>query len=266
MKSSFKKYLKLYMIQIKLNIKVFKQYKIDTIIGIVSNLFTQAITLVFINVLFYNFREVQGWTLHQILFSYSLLLISKAISHIFFDNLWLIGREYIRRGLLDVFITRPANLLFQILSNKIQFDGLGELIIGVALFLIAKNNIGIDFIMTDYLLLILVIILGTAIIVLINMITSISSFWIIHSNNVMWVVYTLLDIVVYPIIIYPVFAKVIVSTIVPYAFVNYYPSQIFLSEADPKLLLINLAIITILIVIYKLLWKVGYSKYSSSGT
>ena len=64
---------------------------------------------------------------------YGLVTLAKSINHMFADNLWTIGRQYIRTGAFDRFLVRPIDPLFHLLADRFCHDGIGNFLVGLTL-------------------------------------------------------------------------------------------------------------------------------------
>ena len=69
------------------------------------------------------------------------------IDHLFTDNIWLVAWRYVINGSFDRYMLRPMNVFFQVISEKLQPDALGELLIGFTLVGISlgKGIVIVDF-------------------------------------------------------------------------------------------------------------------------
>ena len=140
------KYMKLYLCMAKMNSNVMKQYKFDMIVGALSTLLMQISSIIFLWTIFDNVKVFAGWTYSEVLLVYGIFTLCRGLNHIFFDNLWIIGKEFIRRGTFDILLVRPANELFQIVGQKIQIDGVGTFVLGIAVTKVAAD--GLDLTLT----------------------------------------------------------------------------------------------------------------------
>ena len=61
----------------------------------------------------------------------------------FADNLWTIGRQYIRTGSFDRFLVRPINPLFHLLADRFCHDGIGNFLVGSVLVVTAGRQLAI---------------------------------------------------------------------------------------------------------------------------
>ena len=93
-----RRYFRLHRIFIAQYLKRLMEYKGDFLLGAVGLLFSQAIQILFIGIIFSQIPRLQGWTFEEILFIYGFSLIPKSIDHLFFDNLWMVGYRIVRKG------------------------------------------------------------------------------------------------------------------------------------------------------------------------
>lgn len=98
------------------------EYKVDFLIGILSVFIQQFASIFFIKVVFDHIETLKGWNFYQILLIYGIAFAGRAIHHIFFDNLWTIGWQYIRTGNFeDLFVCPLLNFSEKMAVNKIIF-------------------------------------------------------------------------------------------------------------------------------------------------
>ena len=106
---------------------------------------------------------------------------------------------------------------------------------------------------------------GAAIMGAINTIFSITSFWTHRSNEIIWSFDRIYTFAQYPIDIYSKFIKVLITIVLPFAFVAYYPTMNYLGM-DKYMLYLSPLIAIILWIIAVKLWDVALKKYRSTGT
>ncbi|WP_251128133.1 ABC-2 family transporter protein [Exiguobacterium sp. s48] len=104
-----KRYTKLYWLYAKNHFKVMMEYRMDFLIGVLSVFGQQFAALFFLSIVFQHIESLNGWGFYEILFIYGIAFLGRAVHHIFFDNLWTIGWQYIRTGNLDRILMRPES-------------------------------------------------------------------------------------------------------------------------------------------------------------
>ncbi len=248
-----------------MNVKKMIQYKADTLIGIASNFLTQFSAFVFIWAVFGYVERFEKWSYGQILLLYGTFTICRGLNNIFFDNLWIVGKEYIRRGTFDILVTRPANVLFQIIGEKVQLDGFGTLVLGIVTFNYGIRKEGMYISFENLIIWLGIFLMGTLIIAEINLIFTVSSFWVVRSNNIIWMFFSLADFGQYPLDIFGFGIKCMLTCILPYGFVAYYPVCAMLGKISHKILAFELGIVFLFGIISICVWRMGVKKYESTG-
>src|SRR5512137_2542589 len=135
------RYLSLYWLFLTQRLKALMEYRANFIIGAASTIFVQASSILAIWVVMQKVPTLNGWTYDEVLLVYGLITLAKSINHMFADNLWTLGRVYIRSGGFDRFLVRPINPLFHLLADRFCHDGIGNFLIGAAL--VIKSSIAL---------------------------------------------------------------------------------------------------------------------------
>lgn len=262
-----KRAFRLHRIFIAQYLKKLMEYKVDFIVGAVGFLLSQALEILFIGIIFSQIPDLAGWTFDEILFIYGFSLIPKAIDHMFFDNLWMVGYHIVRKGEFDKYLTRPINSLFYVTVEKFQIDAFGELIMGIILITYSLIQIGADIVWYRVLVLLLLVPFAVLIYTAIKIITSAISFWTKQSGHITHMFYMSSDFSKYPVTIYNNFIKVVITFIIPFAFTAYYPASYFLRGENGLFCVLGTILISsLLFVVSILVWNRGIRKYESAGS
>ena len=262
-----KRAFRLHRIFIAQYLKKLMEYKVDFIVGAVGFLLSQALEILFIGIIFSQIPDLAGWTFNEILFIYGFSLIPKAIDHMFFDNLWMVGYHIVRKGEFDKYLTRPINSLFYVTVEKFQIDAFGELIIEIILITYSLIQIGANIVWYRVLVLLLLVPFAVLIYTAIKIITSAISFWTKQSGHITHMFYMSSDFSKYPVTIYNNFIKVVITFIIPFAFTAYYPASYFLRGENGLFCVLGTILISsLLFVVSILVWNRGVKKYESAGS
>lgn len=258
--------LGLYCRLIVLYIKTLGQSKVDFFLGIFAFLVNQFFSILFLYLIFLQIPMLSGWTFEQMLFVFGLALVTKGIDHMFTDSLWDLAWYKVKTGLFDRYLLRPMNIFFQIVSEQIQFDGLGESVLGIILISYSVKKGIICLSKINILLLVVSIFCGALIITSMKLVCASMSFWFKESGYLLQMLYQLIEFTKYPIDIYLRPIKIIVTFAVPVAFVSYYPALYFLGRrAGLSTLVLELVVATILWKVAISVFLCGVNRYESSG-
>src|SRR5512137_550654 len=168
------RYLSLYWLFLTQRLKMLMEYRANFIIGASSTIFLQASSILAIWVVMQKVPTLNGWNYDEILLVYGLITLAKSINHMFADNLWTLGRVYIRSGGFDRFLVRPINPLFHLLADRFCQDGVGNFLVGVALIVKSTLSLHIAWTPMKLLMLLVSVVSGGFIFIALNLLTCVA--------------------------------------------------------------------------------------------
>jgi ABC-2 type transport system permease protein len=197
---------------------------------------------------------------------YGLLTIGESITHMFADNLWTIGWNYIRSGDFDRFLVRPIDPLFHLLADRFCHDGLGNFIIGALLIGVSMHKLNIPATPLNLVYLAVSVLSGGLIFIALNLITATSAFWLTESIPVTQVVFGMNEFAKYPLSIYHGAIRILLTWLIPYGFVSFYPASYLLGRDIGVMVWLSPVVAgTFLFVAYQV-WRFGLRHYSGTGS
>ena len=261
-----KRYIGLYGHMLKLNMKKELEYKTNFFIAFFTNLPLQVIEFLFIWVLFQNISSLRGWTFYEMSFIYGIMMTSKGLADVFFDNLYEICKGYVRQGLFDTMLTQPINIIFNMIAKDFYPGAVGGVFLGIIMMIVSVVHLGISFGILQIMLLILFIIIGMFIFGGIMLIATVSTLWLVESLEIVWTSHSFYQFALYPINLYNMFIRGFVTFIFPYAFVSYYPATYLLNKEQGYIAFLAPIVVCIIWFVAVKVWKFGLTKYSSTGS
>ncbi len=197
---------------------------------------------------------------------YGLTTLALSFGHMFADNLWTMGRWYIRPGGVDRFLVRPINPLFHLLADRFCYDGIGDFLVGLAVTVVAVSGLGIAITVPAFLYFCLAVFSGGLIFIALNLITSVSAFWITDSVPVTLAVFQTSQFARYPLSIYSSWIRVLMTWVIPYGLVSFYPAA-ELTGRNPGLMAWAPPVMASLLLLcgYRL-WLIGLRHYTGTGS
>ena len=261
-----RRYLRLYLAFLIVQWRSMLTYRVNFLIGATSEAAVQSGALMAIWVVMHQVPSLHGWTLNQILFVYGLTNLARSFEHMFANNLWVLGRQYIQTGAFDRFLVRPINPLFHLLIDHFGFDGIGDFVVGIVVTAGAAAGLGIDWTLPKLLYVVLAVLSGGTIFVALNLITAVTAFWITDSLPVTLAVWQTNQFARYPLPIYAPWIRVLMTWIIPYGLASYYPAS-ELTGHNPGLMawVPPLMAIVLLVAGYRF-WVFGLRSYSGAGS
>lgn len=231
----WKRYGQLYVRLQMQNIRSLAQYRADFLMMIFFTLLSQGCALAMVGMIYSNIPAVGGWTMWEILMLYGFLLFSEGSVNFFFQGAWKIA-NMIRESELDRFLVRPLPAGLQILTAKIDFEGLNKMAIASALLILSVRHCETAFCPLKYMLMAVFVVQACLIRLCMVWTASCASFWMENGRNSLnFFVISLGELAKYPLVIYPPVLKGIFGYLIPYAFVSYYPAGFLLGKDGMEL-------------------------------
>lgn len=261
-----KKYARLYKSFTIQYLKILMQSKVNFFIGFFGFFCLQATGIAFIYLIFEKIPTLNGWSLDEVVFIYGFSQLPRGLDHLFTDFIWIFSQNVIVRGEFDRYLLRPLNPLFQLIVERFQPDGLGEILIGLILIFLSGSHLHMKFGFLDILVFAVVIISGSVIYTSIKLFFASFAFWIKNSISILDMIYSLNDFAKYPIGIYSKAVQVIITFIIPFAFTAFIPAGYFIGKVPLKFAVLGtiLAAILSFTVAYGIFQK-GISSYEGAG-
>ena len=260
-------YPSLYWLFLKNRIKILMEYRMNFLIGATSTIMMQGAGLLTVWVIMSQIPDLNGWTLPQVLLIYGMITLSKSINHMFADNLWTLGRDYVRSGQFDRFMVRPVDPLFHLLADRFCHDGIGNFLVGGALVAIAAARLGIVWTPGVIVYFVVMVLSGGVIFIALNLMTCVSAFWIMDSVPVTRVVFEMHEFAKYPLSIYPRAIGLLLTWAIPFGFASYFPAARLMGLEAPAWQGYGAPVVAaVLLVVALWVWRFGLRHYGSTGT
>lgn len=252
-------YLKMYM-------KTRMTYRSDFIIEVITELLFQSMSLLLILVVFMHTDELGGWTRNEMIFIYGYFMIPYGVFHCFF-NLWGFTERYIVKGEMDRILTRPAYNLTQLLLENLDPASLFGALGGALVMGYAWLQLGIGFQLLDLGVLLLLVCGSVMIYGGIYIALTAISFFSDSPTGILPMMWNIQNYGRYPINIYNRTIQILLTWVMPFAFVGFYPAAYFLNKEVTRTMSLATPIVGIVFLTFGLfVWNYGVSRYRGAGS
>lgn len=258
--------MKLFFKYLILHFKIAMEYKSSFIFTLIAQLFFILAELLVIVSLVIKFQLFDMISIHEILYTFSLLWIGYSGMQIFgrgFDKF----SNIIKNGNFDTLLTRPRSLLLQIYGTNIGYEKIGRLLIVSIIFIYSVIHLVNDWTILK-LLTIFFSIVGVLIIYLsIFIINAALSFVTIQGLEIVNIFSCgSRQVGQYPMKIYHHLVRLVFTFVIPITLVNYYPLD-YLCDRSSNVLLVFIPLLTFILFFISLFtFKLGLNKYTSTGS
>ncbi|MFR0823456.1 MAG: ABC transporter permease [Clostridia bacterium] len=263
---TIKKNVSIYGSMLMASLKSMMEYRVDFIVGMLSQMITQVVELIFIWIIFQNTPSLAGWNMEQLLLLYGITMLSLAFTDFFFDSIYDIGPKYIKDGDFDKILLRPVHPLLSIIGDSKAFTAVGYLLLGIILTISMLVKLQIPITIMLILKILFFGMIGALMVGAIMVIFSITSFYTYKSNEIIWSVFKMYTFAQYPITIYNTFLRILITCILPFAFIAYYPALNYLQMEQGWVIYIAPMVVIIFWIIAVKIWNAALRKYRSTGS
>ena len=244
------------------------QYKTDFLVGVVSILFLNTVNISVLAVLVFNFGNLGGWTMWQLLFLYSLWNAGRGLYSLLFWHLYNF-EDLIVSGNFDVYMMRPVSPFLQVLGQDIGYPGIGDMLVGIAGIALAKSQLSLGWGAGYWLFFVACVLAGALIQMAISWLCICMSFWTTRSRPAMEITgqFTVL-VQQYPVNIFGRGFQIFTTAILPVAFLNFYPSLVLLGKSGeyaPVWHYFSPLVAVALLVVAGIVWTRGVKRYAGAG-
>ncbi len=245
------------------------QYRGDLLLQGLDEIMRGLVALAMLQIYTNKTQAIAGYSADQLLFVLGFSLVPIGLFHCFCGNLYQLSSTYLINGALDRVLLRPYPSFLQICFDRIAIEDLGGAIMGVVIMVVAAARIpNLAFDPGHILLLLLMQLSALGVVVAVFMAFAATGFWFEDRVGMVPPVYNLMEFGRWPNSIYHWSLKLLISALIPFSFVAFYPASLFLGHqptpwwpglATPIVAVAGLALAN-------LLWQKGISRYHSSGS
>lgn len=261
-------YLNLFWEYLKNYAKTRLTYRADFWIEVLSDLAYQAMNLIVILIAFQHTPSLGGWTEAEVVFVYGFFMVPYGIFGCFF-NLWNFSERYIVKGEMDRVLTRPAHNLFQVLLENMDPPSLFGSLVGLAVMAVTSVQMGMTYGLAD--VFVMLLLTAGSVLIYFGVYTALTAigFYSDAPTGILPLMYNIQNYGRYPVTIYNRFMRLLLTWVLPFAFVGVYPAAYFLDRSnndDIAMALLTPVVGIVFAAIGLLVWNHGVKRYRGAGS
>lgn len=259
---SFKRYLKIYGVQIKNNWVREAVYRTNFLTAIIVDLVWMFIEISYFSVIYANTETLAGWTKHQVFFFLGIFFASDALFTTFFQrNFWTFS-DLVNKGDLDILLTKPVNPVFMALTRWINLTAIFNFIMGMTITIVYADRAG--FVGGwHWLLIVFWLIIGLITQLLVRFAFSVWIFWTERTFALMRLYYQFFAFATKPDTIYPKVIRYMILTALPFAFIGSIPARALLFGLHSSEYILIFVVLSSFLIFNIFMWKKGIRRYQS---
>lgn len=233
------------------------------------NVFTEfvwiALSILFLSVIYFHSGPIVGWKIEELVILLGTSRIISGLLDAFFQNIRRFS-DLVNLGDLDLFLTRPVNSQFLVSTRIFSLHGLTESLFGLILVLVALGRLGLGLAFWRLALYFLIVFCGLLMAYSLWLISVLPVFWIGRLNNIHHLFLPLLQLTRIPIGVFRGALKMILTLIIPIAFMATIPAKVILGFPQLSWVAGAVGLTVIFLFSSNKLWNFALKRYSSASS
>jgi ABC-2 type transport system permease protein len=260
------RYFRLLFLFLKASFLVELEYRANFLSRAVLGLLWVSITILSTAIFFGHTDTIGGWSFNETLIIAGLFtLMGGIIQALFQPNVQKII-EMVRVGTLDFVLTKPVNSQFLASLRYSQWYGLVDVAAGSAIIIIALSRMGYAPDPLTLAAFALMLVLALLIVYSIWVVMATLSFWFVKVGNLTELFNSIYDTGRFPVSTFQGLLRILLTVVVPIAFITTFPAQAVLGRLDVPTLLGALFMAGLLFGFSAWFWRYAVSRYSSASS
>lgn len=259
--------MKLYLKYLQMLLRAEMAYRTSFTLLSVGQFFVPFSVFIGFYMLFERFGTVKGYSFYEMALCYGIIHCGFATSEAVvrgFDGFSTMVRE----AGFDRLLLRPRNLALQVLGSRFEFSRIGRLAQSLVVLGIALSGLELDWSWWKVLLLILMLVSGTAIFSGIYILVSTLCFWTVQGTELANIFTDGgRELSQFPLDIYKSGFRKFFTFVIPFGMANYYPLLVILGKTSAKWVYLISPLYGILFLLpCVVIWYKGVKRYQSCGS
>lgn len=257
---------------IKLSIKQSTIYRGTWILGVLGQFLNYGATILSLYIVIISLGSIKGWIAGEMLFIYALALLAYALAaSIFYGPCMMLGTK-ILNGDFDQTLTKPMSPLTYEIASNFNIGYISHIILAIFLVVVAVKKMFLEISVNTVISIVVIVFCGALIQASLLLFASMFSFIMVNGNPALkFIVSKARNFIQYPLNIYPRSIQLLLTFVLPYGFINFYPVVNLLHKeglafGGSVLGILSPAISVILFVISIYAWNKCLKVYSSAGS
>jgi len=246
------------------------QYRTSFVLFTVSQFVASFLDIVVIVILFSNVDRLAGWSVAEVALLYGTSSLAFSLADVLVSEVEFVG-HHVRHGSFDRFLLRPVSPLLLLCCLEFAFRRAGKVVQSVLVLGVALTQLPGEWTVARVAMVVDMVAVGFVLFGGIWVITSSVAFWAVEVREVAnSFTYGGNFVTHYPLEIFSGWLRRLV-TIVPLAFVSYYPALWVLGRHDPHrspgwFSFAGPAVALVVVLVARAVWASGIRHYRSTGS
>jgi ABC-2 type transport system permease protein len=249
-----------------MHLKSQMQYKASFFLTALGKFLVSFTALIGLYFMFARFKEVEGFTYHQVLLCFATMLFTSSLAECLGHGFGVFP-QMLGNGEFDRVLVRPMGEIFQVLALKMDFTRVGRILQAVVVLGYAMSASEVTWTPDKILTLFVMISCGTLIFFGLFLIYAALTFFTIEGLEFMNILtYGSQEFGRYPFSVYGRRVLRFFTYVVPLALFQYYPFLYLIGREESQFYMLTPLLGLLFLVPCCVFWRFGVSRYKSTGS
>ncbi|NNJ11305.1 ABC transporter permease [Chloroflexales bacterium ZM16-3] len=241
------------------------QYRVNFFVQLIQSAVALAVGLIGLGLVFSHTSELAGWSQPELLAVMGVhILMGGFIQAIIQPNMLRLMDD-VQQGTLDFALTKPEDAQVLVSVREIRIWQLVNVVIGAVVLAVAIIQIGERVGPGEGIIFAIALLLGGIMIYSFWLMLTSVSFWVVRVNEMVNLFEGVYAAGRWPVGIYPGWLQGLLTFIVPVAFAVTVPAEALTGRLNLLTLGLAAAVATGLLLLARLVWRVGLRQYSGAS-
>ncbi|HYH04583.1 MAG TPA: ABC-2 family transporter protein [Bacillota bacterium] len=260
------KLLKIFYSVLKNNLINEFQYKTQLYMKIINITLDVALAVITVLIMFGKTGRLNTWKQEEVLILIGVYRIMVGLLNLFIKPSLASFTGSIKSGDFDYTLLLPVDAQFMSCIKTINIFNLAEIVFGIFYLMVLKTLFALHFDALGILGFGITLVAGFITIVCLYSLVASLSFWFLDSSHLLIIFPQCIEWTgKWPISAFPEFFRIVFTYIVPVGLAITIPAEALLHKLELKSLGITVLISLILMVVSRVVWKLGIKKYSGAS-
>ena len=260
------RYLKLLRVFYKYSLVSELEYRVEFLANVFMNVFWLAWAIVSVAIFFLHTDHLGDWTWPEVLMVVALFTLFSGVMEAFLRPNVGAVLDQVRDGTFDFVLTKPVNAQFIASLRNIVVWRLSDVVIGLGLIVYALAQLHDVPTPVQVALFVLMLVSATIIVYTFWLMMVSLAFWFVKLDNFTELFNGFFEAGRYPVTIYRGLVRVVLTFVVPIAFVTTFPASALLGRIDQTTVVMSIAFALGLFVVSNRFWNFAIKHYSSASS
>jgi ABC-2 type transport system permease protein len=258
-------YLRLFGVYFRLSVMGELAYRVNFYIQLFQSIIELATALTGLAVIFSYTDNLAGWNSNEMLALVGVYFITGGMIGLVIQPSLEQFITSVRDGTLDFTLIKPEDAQFLMSFQVVNIWKIIDIVMGAAVLTTALIRLGDNVSLSNAIIFGLMLLTGATIIYSFWMILATLSFWFVRVENILVIFQSMYEAGRWPISLYPGWLRFALTFIVPVAFATTVPTEALTGRLTGNTLLGAVIMALVLLVVSRLFWRIGLSRYSGAS-